>query len=269
MLRAARAGAKGESKRKRKAKAKGEVLHRNARLPDERPRLRADGRAARPGRLRADRRRRRCGRDRDQHVQRARARRGEAVHAARRDPPRGPRGRLPAGGRGRRLRRAAGRRRTPPALVRRRRRHRHPEHPPAADAGRRSRRAAHPSPARRSRSAGRRVVSAREWRGGPIRGRPTSRSSRAATSSAPSASCRTRAATSGCGRSADIVAEARRAVDTGRARNPAARTDRQPLPGAGRSARATSRRCSSGWRRSTGSSGSGSRARIRGTSRRG
>ena len=58
----------------------------------------------------------------------------------------------------------------------------------------------------RSRSASRGVTT---------RSRPTSRSSKAATSSAPSASSRTRAARSGCGRCADIVADARHAVDTG------------------------------------------------------
>ena len=58
-------------------------LARDVRLSDERPRRRAHGRAARSGRLRARRRRARRRRRRDQHVQRARARRGEALHAPR------------------------------------------------------------------------------------------------------------------------------------------------------------------------------------------
>ena len=66
MLQARQAGAKGETKAKGEsespARAKGrhgaEIPHRNVRLPDERPRLGAHGRPARPGRLRADRRRR-------------------------------------------------------------------------------------------------------------------------------------------------------------------------------------------------------------------
>ncbi len=53
------------------------------------------------------------------------------------------------------------------------------------------------------------------WRGTRTRCAPGSRSSKAATSSARSASCRTRAATSGCGRSADILAEVREAARTG------------------------------------------------------
>ena len=87
--RKAKAKAKGESESRRRRKAKAQtdgakVPDRNVRLPDERPRLRAHGRAARAGRLRADRRRPRRRRRRHQHLQRARARRGEALHAARR-----------------------------------------------------------------------------------------------------------------------------------------------------------------------------------------
>ena len=70
----------------------------------------------------------------------------------------------------------------------------------------------------------------------PIPSGPGSRSSRAATSSAPSASCRTRAATSGCGRSPTSSPRSAHAADTGATRDPAPRPDRQSLPGAGRSA---------------------------------
>ena len=64
---------------------------------------------------------------------------------------------------------------------------------------------------------------------------PTSRSWRAATISAPSASCRTRAATSGCGAKREILDEVAEAVDGRPAGDPPPRTDRQPLPGARRS----------------------------------
>ena len=114
---------------------------------------------------------------------------------------------------------------------------------------------------RRSLSAGRRAARA-------SRTRPTSPSSRAATSSAPSASSRTRAATSGCGRSRDIVAEVRQAADTGArevqllgqiVNHYQAPDDPLRLRGA-----AVARQ-----RRRRESSGSASRARIRVTSRRG
>ena len=144
-------------------------------------------------------------RDRHQHLQRARARRGEAVHAARRDPAAGARSTgtrpvvavagcvaqqegaqiLARSSRGRRHRRHAEHLKRLPMLV-------------AAGVDRRRRT---DSPRRRPRPA---TTTCRfRWasRGAAIRSRPTSPSSKAATSSARSASCRTRAATSGCGRS--------------------------------------------------------------------
>ena len=120
--RAARAAAKANtrcerrkrrSRERRKAKAPErwrEIPDRDVRLPDELPRLGAHGRAARAGRLRGDRRRRRCRRRRHQHLQRARARRGEAVLAPGRAARRREPSRAPGRCRGRRLRRAAGRR---------------------------------------------------------------------------------------------------------------------------------------------------------------
>ena len=96
-------GAKGEYK----PKAKGEserlrsTLIETLRLPDERARLGAHGRPARPGRLRGDHRRRRCRCGRDQHLQRARTGRGEALHAAGRDPSARDRRQATSGGRGR------------------------------------------------------------------------------------------------------------------------------------------------------------------------
>ena len=65
---------------------------------------------------------------------------------------------------------------------------------------------------------------------------------------------------------ADILAEVREAAASGPPRSAAARPDRQPLRGAGRSRRATSPACSRRFTTSTASSGSGSPARIRGTS---
>ena len=108
------------------------------------------------------------------------------------------------GRRRRRLRRAAGRRAAPASArtARHRRHRRHAEPEAAADAGRRSR-ARSRAPRRRESTLDpvrRRVVSAGDCAARAIRSRPTSRSSKAATSSARSASCRTRAATSGCGR---------------------------------------------------------------------
>ena len=84
------------------------------------------------------------------------------------------------------------------------------------------------------------------------RSRPTSPSSRAATTSAPSASCPTRGATSGCARRPTSWRRCARRSATGRQGGPAARADRQPLPGAGRPGVRFRRRCS---RRSTTSPG--------------
>ena len=76
LRRAARRAESAASGERRKRKAKGESesrrrwrrnTYRNVRLPDERPRLGAHGRSARPGRLRADGRRSRCRRHRHQH----------------------------------------------------------------------------------------------------------------------------------------------------------------------------------------------------------
>ena len=117
----------GRKAKARKAKAKGrtakaqgttwrEIPDRDVRLPDERPRLRADGGPARAGRLRADRRRRRRRRRRHQHLQRPRARGREALHAPRRAARAGRGDRARPDRRRRRLRRAAGRRRAPQAL---------------------------------------------------------------------------------------------------------------------------------------------------------
>ena len=87
-------------------------------------------------------------------------------------------------------------------LERGRRHRRYAEFETAADA-RCAKRHAHAVRARRAsivdRSGGRRVVPAGDRAAAAIRSRPTSPSSRAATSSARSASCRTRAATSACG----------------------------------------------------------------------
>ena len=198
---------RGESEinERRKRKRGPKVPDRNLRLPDERARLRAHGRAARAGRLRVDRTTTAtptsssstpaaCASGPRKSCSRASARSGSMAH----------RGRRPSGRRRRRLRRAAGRRADPRALDGRRRRHRHAEHQAAADARRRGRRSAsdtRPAPIVDidplddvSFPLGHRAAAA-------TRSRPTSRSSKAATSSAPSASSRTRAATSGCGRS--------------------------------------------------------------------
>ena len=111
-------------------------------------------------------------------------------------------------------------------------------------AGRRGARTAR-SRADRHQSARRRLVSARRRRATRIPSARGSPSSKAATSSARSASCRTRAGTSACGRSADILAEVARGGRDRASRSAAARADRQSLPGAGRSRRATSPSCSS------------------------
>ena len=79
-------------------------------------------------------------------------------------------------------------------------------------------RARRPIGGRRGSTSTRTTTSRFRWasRDHPIPCAPGSRSSKAATSSAASASCRTRAATSGCGRSRDILAEVTRAAETGR-----------------------------------------------------
>ncbi len=84
-------GRKANQSRKAKAKVarrrgarEPQILHRDLRLPDELPRLGADGRVAGSRRIRPHGRRRRRRRRRHQHVQRAGARRGQAVYAARR-----------------------------------------------------------------------------------------------------------------------------------------------------------------------------------------
>ena len=68
---------------------------------------------------------------------------------------------------------------------------------------------------------------------------------------------------------ADILAEARHAVDDRRPRDPAARADRQPLPGAGRCRLRLRRPARAARATSTASSASASPARIRATSRPG
>ena len=142
---------------------------------------------------------RRC--RRHQHLQCSRARRREALHAARRDPRSDSvTTRRRAARRRDGMRRAAGRRpllRTR-TVHRRRRRHAEPE---AASA--RSSHEARQSRRHASSTSIRTTTSRFRWasRARPIRCARGSRSSKAATSSARSASCRTRAATSGCGRS--------------------------------------------------------------------
>ena len=113
-----------------------------------------------------------------------------------------------------------------------------------------------------------RLVSAGDGAARRSASRPTSRSSKAATSSAPSASSRTRAATSGCGRSQTSSRTsatprrpgAREVQLLGQIVNHYQAPDDPPCDFA-ESARA-------GERGRRASSGSGSRARIRGTSRR-
>ena len=144
-----------------------EVSDRDVRLPDERPRLRADGRPAGSRWLRArrgrrgDRRRRR-----HQHLQRAREGRGEALHAPRRDPRESAEHGPSPGRRGRRLRRAAGGRRDPQALEAGRRHRRHAGGEAAA--GLVARAEGGTRAARRSQSARGRVV--------PLRPHPPRRS---------------------------------------------------------------------------------------------
>ena len=139
--------------------------------------------------------------DRHQHVQRARARRREALHAARRDPNQraleeGSRPIVAVAGcvaqqEGDRILRRSS---AVDVIIGTQNIRRLPmlvddavERPDADD---------------RSSTSNRWTTCRSRWgsRGGRIRSRPTSPSSRAATSSAPSASCRTRAATSACGR---------------------------------------------------------------------
>ena len=212
-------------------KLKNEIFHRNLRLPDERPRLGADGRAARAGRLRAGARRRRCRRRRDQHLQRARARRRQALHAPWRDPAverrNGPFARCG----GRRLRGAAGSRGAAEAVFDGRRRDRHAE-PEATARAHRPGRPRRPAPDRRQ-PLRRCVVSAgggaapRPGEGlrhdhrrlqrvllvlcGALHARPRAHAAQARHPGRSGASRRARAP-----------------------RNPAPRPDREPLPGPGR-----------------------------------
>ncbi len=148
---------------------------------------------------------------------------------------------------------------------------RRPRHPAAEDAaGCWSTRRARVGRSRgRHQPVGRRDVSRWGSRGAATRSRPTSPSSKGATTTAPSASCRTRAATSGCAPRPTSSPTSARRSRSGRTRDPPARTDREPLPGAGRSGLRLRRSC---WRRSTtcpASSASASPARTRATPARG
>ena len=168
------------------------------------------------------------------------------------------------------LRRAAGRQADPRALVRRRRHHRDAEHQAAADARRAGARPT-PAPARRplvdidplddvSFPAGRRAArrSGEGLRHHHRRVQRVLRLLRRAVHARP------RAHAPGVGHRRRSAAGGR----GGRDRDSAPRPDRQSLPGARRSRRATSPRCSSASTRSTDSSESASPARIPGTSRR-
>ena len=156
----------------------------------------------------------------------------------------GPSSRSPAASRSRKARRSSSGRR--PC----RRHHRHAEPEAAADARRRGGGAPGTRDASRApgRSRSTRSTTSRSRsgsRGAAIRSRPTSRSSKAATSSARSASSRTRAATSGCGRRpTSSPTSGTRPTPARRKSSCSARsstTTRRPT-----SRRATSRRCSSG-----------------------
>ena len=210
--------------------------------------------------------RRRCGRH--QHLQRARARRREALHAPRRDSPGQRRDRPHARRRGGRLRGAAGR----PARMLKRSNlidvivgtqslKQLPALVGAGDAPIATR------PRRASTSTRTRTCRFRSaWRGGTIRSRRTSPSSKAATSSARSASCPTRAATSACARGATSSTKWCRRRGRGTARSSC--SGRSSITIRRRTIRrATLRRCSRPCTRCLASSGSGLRARIRGTCR--
>ena len=250
--------AKGESEssaRRRKRQVESEVRwrqvpDRNLRLPDERARLRADGGAARAGGLRADGRRPRRGRHRHQHLQRARARRREALHAARRDSRRwasdhghaGRSSRSPAASRSRKARRSS------QAL----------DAPSTSSSARRASSGCRCSSTEAVDASGRRAP------------RRSSTSIRYDDVSFPLGIARRGdplkayvTIIEGCNEfcafcvvpytrghermrpAADILAEVAARRRHRRAGSSAPRADREPLPGAGRSRRATSRRCSS------------------------
>ena len=165
-------------------------LHQDLRLPDERLRLRQDGRrAARGGRLRADRQRRRRRPDPVQHLLGAREGAGEGVQRPR--PRQAPEGARHADRR-RRLRREPGRRGDRRARALRRPRLRPADAaPPAGDAGA----PAQPKAGPRSTSAFPRSRSSTTCRRrGSTGRRRSSRSWKAARSTARTASSRTRAA---------------------------------------------------------------------------
>ena len=223
--------------RKRRGPSEPQIPHRDVRLPDERPRLRADGRPARAGRLRADDRRR------------ATPTSSSSTPAACASAPRRSSTRASASSasmaaetghapdrRGRRLRRAAGRR----ALLQRAR-----PSSTSSSARRASEAAADARRAGRATGAGRPRTStsipyddvsfplgvarrARSGQGLRHDHRGLQRVLRA------SASCRTRAATSACGRRPTSSPRSRQAAATGPPGGPAARADRQSLPGARR-----------------------------------
>ena len=275
--------AKGEraiSERRKRKSAESESLRHvprylieTLRLPDERPRLRADGRAARAGRLRADGRRPRRRRHRHQHLQRARTRRGEALHAARRDPAdgrrrraSGPSSRSPAASRSRKARRSCNARRRSTSIIGTQNLKRLPmlvERGGRRDRARPARRRlvdldpledvsfplGHRAPRRSAQGLRhhhrglqrvlrllRRAVHARPRADAPGRRHPRGRPARGRHRRAGSA---------------------------------AARADRQPLPGARRPGLRLRRAARAAERHRRASSGSASPARIRGTSRRG
>ena len=213
-------------------------------------------------------------RHRHQHVQRARARRREAVHAPRRDSPdgRGDRHRArsspsPAASRSRKASRSCSARTAVDVIVGTQNLKRLPML--VDEAVERRPHGARRAPRSTIDPDRRRVVSAGGRPARATRSRPTSRSSRAATSSAPSASCPYTRGHERMRPAADILAEARHAVRHGRAGSPAARADRQSLPGAGRPGVRLRGAAGAAERHRRASSASGSRARIRATSRRG